>query len=152
MTEELAGQPLPAHFDHAIARSDELMLLGDYDAALSILESLERDSPCTIEQNREILRAKARTWVARGYPQRAKECMREACALPREALNQQQILILEVHAAFVIIVACGEEPEDDEVLFQARELLCPMPALTSFSPEAVGSHRHWFGSEKSLIY
>ena len=137
---------LPAHFDGAIAHSDGLMLLGDYDAALAILDSLGTDSPCTIEQNREVLRAKARIWVARGYPQRAKECIWKACALPREKMNRQQILILEVHAAFVTIVACGEELEHDDALFQARELLSPMRALTSFSFEAVGFDRHLFGS------
>ena len=71
MTGELANQGLSNRFEGAIARSDKLMLLGDYEAALATLESLETDSPCTIEQNREVLRAKARTWVARGYPQRA---------------------------------------------------------------------------------
>ena len=151
MTEELADRGPPTYFDGAITRSDELMLLGDYDAALAILESLGIESPCTIEQDREVLRAKVRTWVARGYAQRAKECMRKACALPREKMNRLQILILEVHAAFVTIVACGEEVEDDEVLLQARELLSPMQALTSFSIEAVGSDRHRFGSGKLLI-
>ena len=77
--------------------------------------------------------------------------MRQACALPREKMNRLQILILEVHAAFVTIVACGEEVEDDEVLLQARELLSPMQALTSFSTEAVGSDRHRCGSGKLLI-
>ena len=142
MTGELASQGLPTHFEGAIARSDELMLLGDYDTALATLESLETDSPCTIEQTREVLRAKARTWVARGYPQRAKECIRRACALHRENMNLQQILPLEVHAAFVTIVACGEELENDEVLFQGRELLASMRALRSFSVEEVGSDRH----------
>lgn len=83
MTEELADRGPPTYIDGAITRSDELMLLGDYDAALAILESLGIESPCTIEQDREVLRAKVRTWVARGYAQRAKECMRKACALPR---------------------------------------------------------------------
>ena len=142
MTEELANDDLSTHFDATIARSDELMLLGDYDAALVILESLRSNSPCTTEQNREVLRAKARIWVARGYPLRAKECMRNACDLPREMMNRQQNLILDVHAAFVTIVACGEELENDEILFQARELLSHMGALESFSCAAVGSDRH----------
>ena len=142
MTEELANDDLPTHFDGAIARSDDLMLLGDYDAALAKLESLRTDSPCTIEQNREVLRAKARIWVARGYPQRAKECMRNACGLPREMMNRQQILILDVHAAFVTVVACGEELENDEILFQARKLLSHMGALETFNFASVGSDRH----------
>ena len=77
--------------------------------------------------------------------------MRKACALPREKMDQLQILILEVHAAFVTIVACGEEVEDDEVLLQARELLCPMQAPRSFNFDAVVSDRHRFGSGKLLI-
>lgn len=142
LTEEQANDGLPTHLDGAIARSDQFTLLGDYDAALAMLESLGTDSPCSTEQNRRILRAKARTWVARGYPQRAKECMRKACDLPREEMNEQQILILEIHDAFVTIVACGEELENDEILSQARKLLSTMGALISLSTEVVGSDRH----------
>ena len=32
----------------------------------------------------------------------------------------KQVLVLEVYAAFVTIVACGEELENHEILFQAR--------------------------------
>ena len=46
----------------------------------------------------------------------------------------------------------GDELENDEILFQAREQLSPMGALTSFSIEAVGSDRHQFGSGKLLIW
>lgn len=100
------------------------MLLGDYDAALTILESLGIESPCTIEQDREVLRAKARTWIARGYSKRARECMRKACALPWEK-SRQQILMLEIHPASVTIVACGEEVEDDK--FYSRLESCFLP-------------------------
>ena len=142
MTGESANDDLPTHFDAAIARSDKLMLLGDYVAALVILESLTTDSPCTIEQNQEVLRAKARIWVARRYAQRAKESMRNACDWPREIMNRQQIQIPDIHTTFVTIVACGEELENDKILFQARELLSPMGAPESCSFAAVGSDRH----------
>ena len=141
MTKKQANDGLPINFDGAIARSDELTLLGNYDAALTMLESLGTDLPCNKEQNGRILRAKARTWVARGYPQRAKECIRKACALPREEMNEEQILTLEIHDAFVTIVACGEELENDELLSQVRKLLSTMGALISFSTDAVGSDR-----------
>ena len=141
MTKEQANDVLPTNFDGAIARGDELTLLGDYGAALTLLESLGAEPPCNKEQNRRILRAKARTWVARGYPQRAKECIHKACALPREDMNEQQTLILEIHDAFVTIVACGEEIENDELLSQVRKLLSTMGVLISFSTDAVGSDR-----------
>ena len=113
MTKEQANDGLPTNFDGAIARSDELTLLGDLDAALTLPKLLEANTPCNKEQNRRILRAKARTWVARGYPQRAKECIRKACALPQEDMNEQQTLLLKIHDACVTIVACGEELEND---------------------------------------
>ena len=56
-------------------------------------------------------------------------------------MNEQQILILEIHDAFVTIVACGEELENDELLSQVRKLLSTMGALISFSTDAVGSDR-----------
>ena len=44
-------------------------------------------------------------------------------------MNRQQILMFGTHTAFVIIVACREEVENDEILFPAREQLSPMGAL-----------------------
>lgn len=137
MVERMALDALSSHVEATIARSDELMLLAKYDEALAMLESLANDSPCNVAHNQAIFRATARVLLHKGYPQQAKAAMYKACDLPLDGMNQQQVLILRIHAAFVIIVGCGEAYQDEDVLHQGRELLSPLRALSSYNSDAV---------------
>jgi hypothetical protein len=120
-----------------IARCDELSLLGQYKSALDLLGPLIDDSTLTAREILDVLRATAQVFVLRGYPRAAKECIEKALGLPSDKLDKHQLLVLNIHNAFITIVGCGEELENDECLCQGRYWLESLETFDAFERQAV---------------
>jgi hypothetical protein len=140
LNKEESGDGLELHNVQIIlAQCEELSLLGQYKAALDLLGPLTDDLTLRTSEMVDVLRATSQIFVLRGYPQTAKECIQNALTLDHSQLEKHQILALNVHHAFITIVACGEELENDECLHQAEEWLKSLKTLDAFNREAVSS-------------
>jgi hypothetical protein len=136
-----------------IARCDELSLLGQYKSALDLLGPLIEDSNLAPRELVQVLRATAHVFVLRGYPRIAKECLENALGLPSDQLEKQQLLMLNVHHAFIAVVGCGEELPSDECLRQARDWLESLEVVGALESQAVSlaNVQYFSCSSASLI-
>ena len=140
LNEEESGDMLKLHnVQSVLGHCEELSLLGQYKAALDLLGPLIDDSTLTTCEMLDVLRATGQILVLRGYPQIAKECIKKALTLDHNQLENHQILALNVHHAFITIVACGEELENEKCLHQAEEWLKTLKTFDAFNREAVSS-------------
>ncbi|KAG7283968.1 hypothetical protein NEMBOFW57_010326 [Staphylotrichum longicolle] len=109
----------------AISRSRHQALHGDFDGALATLDAALEFQGILDDDKIQVYREAARVLMRRGFPLPAKNCLDQAIAIPipasRLADAQRSRLPLLVHRAYVSIVGCGDEADEQSILADAQQ-------------------------------
>lgn len=109
----------------AISRSRNQALHGDFDGALATLDAALELQGILDDDKIQVYREAARVLMRRGFPLPAKNCLDQAIAIPipasRLADAQRSRLPLLVHRAYVSIVGCGDEADEQAILAEAQQ-------------------------------
>lgn len=132
----MAHNSTVADVEYATTESLQQALRGHFDDALEAVSQINDDQGAS--DRVRLLRAQARVHTLRGYSQRAKSCLDEACGFAAQSiLDEQQILHLNVHLLFVSAVGCGESNLDYTVLEGAAKELHQLSCLQDYTRDHV---------------
>lgn len=108
---------------HAVEKSAELLLLGQFEDALSVLGPFHDRKGLSSTDAVAIGRAEARVYHSRGYPRLAQNALTKTKQEFHLHLDPLSALQLSVHLAFVTTVGCGETPDDEALLQEGQDTL-----------------------------
>ena len=134
-----------------LIQCEDLALIGHFDEVLKILEPILEDTYIPVETQIEAHRTATRILTARGFPRAAEECILKACTINSESLSQQRLLSRDVHRAYVTIVTCGDNLEDDGFLDHAQDLLNQLHDIAEYDRDAVSFFQLDVPSSKNAV-